>query len=433
MELTDIKFNINFDELSDIPKLPSDKLTDIPKPQFNNDEFNDLRLVDCGKDERNLCNIKECYICYNKSFVSVNRSKYLLSTNSVYARGISKCVTIKLMFKCENNHTFILTPAQVTGNQWCPNCPNIKINAPVCKELCGKCKRCFKLSFASNILSKYWSPNNEIVPGRVGKQADKNYLLLCQYCDDEYLSPLKSIKHFSVCYRCSDKSFANDPLSKCGSPNKSFESNPLSKYWSPNNKLKPHQVNKLTKDKFLLICQYCNIEYKRSLQKVTYYSACDKCNQSTENVLYKYLSDKFKVENEVKFDWCKNEINDYMSFDFLIEDLKIIIELDGIQHFEECNFGLNPNDVMSKDVYKMCQAIKNGYSILRISQRDISAKRIDLNEDLLPNIITCNKPRIIFISSNENLYKRHYFRFLDESSELYDIDPENIDVIFINE
>lgn len=38
------------------------------------------------------------------------------------------------------------------------------------------------------------------------------------------------------------------------------------------------------------------------------------------------------MNNQVKFEWCKKI--KHLIFDFVIEERKLIIEVDGIQHFE---------------------------------------------------------------------------------------------------
>ena len=60
-----------------------------------------------------------------------------------------------------------------------------------------------------------------------------------------------------------------------------------------------------------------------------------------------------------------------MPFDFLLEYYKIIIELDGRQHFE--NF-LKRHDyklTQQRDKYKMECANAKGYSVIRILQEDV--------------------------------------------------------------
>jgi len=121
----------------------------------------------------------------------------------------------------------------------------------------------------------------------------------------------------------------------------------------------------------------------------------------------------------------------YFPFAFMLTDLNIIIELDGMQHFTICRFNQDLDASILRDVYKMHQALKNGFTIIRISQEDIWDNKVNLDECLLPNIKKYNDPKIIYISTKENLYDKHHTKFLQES-DLYDIDPENIDVTFIN-
>jgi very-short-patch-repair endonuclease len=63
--------------------------------------------------------------------------------------------------------------------------------------------------------------------------------------------------------------------------------------------------------------------------------------------------------------------NSGATFDFVIESLKIIIELDREQHFSQVSNWQSPQDTQTRDIYKMRQALKNDYSIIIILQTDV--------------------------------------------------------------
>lgn len=75
------------------------------------------------------------------------------------------------------------------------------------------------------------------------------------------------------------------------------------------------------------------------------------------------------VEKGKRFNWCKKEYT--LPFDFCLEDLKIIIELDGIQHFKQVSNWKSPEETQEYDNYKMNVANEKGYSIIRIFQEDV--------------------------------------------------------------
>ena len=63
--------------------------------------------------------------------------------------------------------------------------------------------------------------------------------------------------------------------------------------------------------------------------------------------------------------------NRYMPYDFVIEEYKVIIELDGIQHFKQVSNWDSPEETQLRDKYKMEKANANGYSVIRILQDDV--------------------------------------------------------------
>lgn len=64
----------------------------------------------------------------------------------------------------------------------------------------------------------------------------------------------------------------------------------------------------------------------------------------------------------------------YLPYDFVIH--KIIIELDGLQHFQQVGNWKSPTENLIRDKYKEDCANNNGYSIIRILQ---IRSMIDLN------------------------------------------------------
>ena len=109
-------------------------------------------------------------------------------------------------------------------------------------------------------------------------------------------------------------------------------------------------------------------------------------------ILFNYLKTIYSnIKSQYKFDWCKNpETNKYLPFDFVLLDEKIIIELDGIQHFKQVSNWLSLDIQHERDIYKMKCANKNGYSVIRIFQEDVYNNTI-LWKDLLLNHIIINK------------------------------------------
>jgi very-short-patch-repair endonuclease len=131
---------------------------------------------------------------------------------------------------------------------------------------------------------------------------------------------------------------------------------------------------------------------------------CSMCRNKTEQIINKFLTNEYKnIVYQVKFEWCKNQT--YLPFDFLLQEHKLIIEIDGKQHFE--HFRKNwktPEEIQERDILKMKLALENGYSIIRISQEDVFNNTIDWKNLLRKNIKTYKIPKVTYISKDSDLY-----------------------------
>ena len=84
-------------------------------------------------------------------------------------------------------------------------------------------------------------------------------------------------------------------------------------------------------------------------------------------------------------------------FDFVIEELKIIIEIDGPQHFIQVANWTSPEIQKEKDKYKINCANENGFSVIRLLQIDILKNKYDWIEELKDNISKINNEQKIII------------------------------------
>jgi very-short-patch-repair endonuclease len=294
--------------------------------------------------------------------------------------------------------------ACVQAKQWCPFC----VNKQLCKD---DCDYCYNKSFATIPKSSQWSDKNELKPKEVFKSSGKPYLFNCDECKHEINMSLCSVTEGSWCSYCINHKLCNDiNCEYCY--NKSMANDSKGIYWSDKNELKPHMVGKNSKQKFIFDCPDCNKEYISKPMYVSKGTWCGCTTNKTEKKLYDYLTDTYEhlvIEKEKKFDWCKNVY--YLPFDFCLEEYKLIIECDGLQHFTvNTHFKSTPEERQETDKYKMIQAKANGYSIIRIFQKDILHDRNDWDENLKDAILKASQlignPIIIYIGK---MYKTHYF------------------------
>jgi len=129
---------------------------------------------------------------------------------------------------------------------------------------------------------------------------------------------------------------------------------------------------------------------------------CPSCINKTEYKFYNTLKEIYPtIKRQYKVGWCKNKL--YLPYDFAIEELKIIIELDGEQHFKQISNWTSPEIQIEKDKFKINCANKNGFSVIRILQNDVSKDNFDWITEIKSNIsIILNEQKIqnIFICKN---------------------------------
>ena len=103
---------------------------------------------------------------------------------------------------------------------------------------------------------------------------------------------------------------------------------------------------------------------------------CPSCINKTEFKFFNRIKELYpRIKRQYKVEWCKNKL--YLPFDFAIEELNIIIELDGEQHFKQISNWTSPEIQIEKDKYKIKCANKNGLSVIRLLQTDVSKDNFD--------------------------------------------------------
>jgi SAM-dependent methyltransferase len=111
---------------------------------------------------------------------------------------------------------------------------------------------------------------------------------------------------------------------------------------------------------------------------------------------------------DLSFQFCE-PISDGSEFDLLSaiyqslkDNGKIIIELDGAQHFKQVRNWGSPEKQQENDKYKMKMALQNGYSVIRLLQNDVYRKKYDYKTKLIETINTIKNlaPQIVYICKN---------------------------------
>ncbi len=125
---------------------------------------------------------------------------------------------------------------------------------------------------------------------------------------------------------------------------------------------------------------------------------CNMCKNKTELKLLKWFKEtypQFIIKTQVKFDWCKNKR--HLPFDFYTEDLNLIIELDGPQHFKQVSNWQCPEETKIIDDLKNKLALKNSLSVIRICQSIVFNDKEHWDTQLQEAIININKTEVKLI------------------------------------
>jgi very-short-patch-repair endonuclease len=336
-------------------------------------------------------------IPFEKSFASHSKAKFWSTKNKGSPLDYALNSHKKCWFDCECGHSFESTLLNINqSNNWCPYCYN--------RKLCGNCSTCFEKSFASHEKAKYWSNKNELKPKEVLKGSEKKYYFNCDTCSHELLIDLKHIScHGRWCPYCSHQKLCDDQECKM-CYNNSFASIERSKFLKDKT-INPRILFKSTNKKYKFDCDRCNNLFETPLSAVTNGNWCPFCVNKTEEKLFNNLIKLYVIKRQFKSVWCKNpKTNKYLPFDFILEDLNIIIEQDGPQHFKQIGNWQSHELTNIHDIYKMKCANDNGFSIIRLLQKDIWHDRYDWIQELLENIdkiVSEKKVQNIYMCKND--------------------------------
>jgi very-short-patch-repair endonuclease len=137
-------------------------------------------------------------------------------------------------------------------------------------------------------------------------------------------------------------------------------------------------------EKVIIICE-THGEFLQQPSNHLQGQRCPKCVKKTETKLYEKIQPLYStIIHQFKQEWCKKLR--YLPFDFCIPEYKIIIELDGPQHFQQISNWSSPEEQFENDKYKEKCANDNGYSVIRILQEDVYYDTYDWAKELCETI-----------------------------------------------
>lgn len=134
--------------------------------------------------------------------------------------------------------------------------------------------------------------------------------------------------------------------------------------------------------KITVVCPVCKSEKIMSIEKFVFknQNRCDKCNikkGSFGERLFSFIlkENNINFQREFVFDWCKK-----YRYDFYLYELNDIVEIHGLQHYEECNLCEDTlKERQQKDKDKMICALSNNVSSYFIIDSRISTLEYFIN------------------------------------------------------
>lgn len=223
------------------------------------------------------------------------------------------------------------------------------------------------------------------------------------------------------CNYCGDKVLCDDENCEICF-NKSFASHNKAQYWNTQkNKLTPRELFKFTAQKGNFICESGH-EFEMTLNHVSQGCWCTYCINKTETKLKNFLiNNNYNIIEQYKANWCKNKT--YFKFDFYLPDYNLIIECDGLQHFQ--NIKAWKSDVKRqqiRDAYKIKCANANNIIIIRIYQNDIWNDENNWQNMLINSIKIYENTNTIYLSNKYKKYQQNINKLLEYSeNELLDM------------
>ena len=364
-------------------------LTEASSAVFMKYSFQEIRLV-IFKEVGKTLNMMT--IPYERSFASHPRASCWHPTKNgdITPRDVFNNSHEKCWFVCDNcPHSFDAFLYNITKGKWCPYC------SKPCKKLCGEegCRFCYEKSFASHPRASCWHPtkNGGVKPRNVKLGSNEKRWFSCDKCPHSFETPVDKINIGRWCPYCTNQKLCkSEDCQYCFE--KSFASHPRASCWHPtkNGDVKPCDVFKgSSNQKRWFVCDNCLHSFDMSLDNIIKGKWCPMCINKTEKKIYDALNEHYPIiEREFKVKWCKNiKTNRYYPFDFCIESKKVIIELDGRQHFEDIkHWNSSFEDRHSIDLVKQLDANDNGYRVIRMIQMDVWLDKYDWLTELLKNI-----------------------------------------------
>jgi very-short-patch-repair endonuclease len=133
----------------------------------------------------------------------------------------------------------------------------------------------------------------------------------------------------------------------------------------------------------------------------------ERCKTEKKVLLWltQWLGGAEEVTYQPRYDWCRSETTGrHYPFDFSVESLQLIVEVDGAQHYKAKRRWKSHKLVMQRDLYKMQLAIDRGYTVIRLCQPMVWEDKDDWEPRTSRHLRTHQKPRCILLDTDIGEY-----------------------------
>lgn len=275
---------------------------------------------------------------------------------------------------------------RVVRGSGCPFCSGAKVTKSNC------------LTTTHPELAKEWhkTKNGNITPNDVGAGSSKKIYWQCpEAADHVWQAEVRSRSTGGKCPACLNRTVVASNCLAATHPG-------ISKEWhdSKNHGLTPFHVTLGSQKKVWWTCLQCNREWKAAVcDRTKKKSGCPHCVDQFNSKGIRRI-DAWLTANGVSFIREKSfadlkslkNSNYFLKFDFFLNDLNILIEFDGEQHFKpQASWGGEEafNELVENDRRKDLWVKEKGYTLIRIrfdeeeKTADILSLHISMNCDVI--------------------------------------------------
>lgn len=315
----------------------------------------------------NLLKNRGCPVCAEKS-----RRKNKTKSNEQFLeelKSINK--NILPLEEYTNCNKKIKVRCLIDEYEWCTKPANL-LSGFGCSK-CGDVYRKNTQEFIQEM--KEINPNIEILGEYINNKT--KIKCKCKICNYEWKSIPSNLLRNEGCFKCG--------LQRLSLSKRITNENFVKKLNKINPNIIPLEEYELSNKKILCKCKICNNEWKVIPSSLLMGFGCPNCNLSKLELRTKIELDLLNINylTQYKFDNCRNILP--LPFDFYLPDYNILIEVDGIQHFESVKH-FNGENGFKKTKYrdniknKYCE--ENNIKLIRIPYWEIDNIKSILEKEL---------------------------------------------------